>query len=208
MIGKGRKLGQKRSLKVYINHGLMSVDCECSCNQLQSELNQLVKDIETKKTISPHSKPWMNQDISKIIDELRVCRKRFSRHRSARNSLILKEKREEVGVQLALARKKWILEQSEKIPFVSEKEKWKIINDLTNSSPAFNVQPIAEEQDDGSTKYLFEDNEILGKMEQYHVVKNGLSDINRDKEELNTLIEEAKRHVNAPGIMNNPISVA
>ena len=51
------------------------------------------------------------------------------------------------------------------------KWKWKIINDLTNSSPAFNVQPIAEEQDDGSTKYLFEDNEILGKMEQYHLVK-------------------------------------
>ena len=120
-----------------------------------------------------------------MIDELRVCRKRFSKHRSERNAKILKQKREEVSVQLTLSHKNWILKQSEKIPFVNEKEKWKIINDLTNTSPNFSVQPIAEKQNDGSVKYLFEDDEILNKMEQYHVIKEGLSDINNDKKQHN-----------------------
>ena len=162
--------------------------------------------IETKKTISPHSKPRMNPDVSKKVDELRDFRKRFSRHRSERNSLLLEQKREEVCAQLALARQKWVLEQSARIPYVNEKEKWKIINDLTNTSQNFNVQPIAEIQEDGSTKYLFDDREILEKMEQYHIEKEGLSNINENMDQLLPLIEEAKRNINTPGILNDPIS--
>ena len=123
-----------------------------------------------------------------------------------KNSLILDEKREEVGVQLALSRKSWIRQQTENIPYVSDIEKWKIVNDLTNSSPAFAVQPIAKMQEDGSTKYLFDDDEILDEMEKYHITKTGLSDINHEMEQLNRLIEEARKNVDAPGIMNNPIS--
>ena len=184
-----------------------STSCKDACEQLQLELNKLVEAIADKKTISPHSKPWMSQKISKMIDELRVCRKRFSKHRSERNAKILKQKREEVSVQLTLSHKNWILKQSEKIPFVNEKEKWKIINDLTNTSPNFSVQPIAEKQNDGSVKYLFEDDEILNKMEQYHVIKEGLSDINNDKDEVEELIERARNNT-IPGIMNNPICAA
>ena len=105
-------------------------------------------------------------------------------------------------------RKNWILEQTEKIPYVSDKEKWKIVNDLTNSSSTFAVQPIAQKQEDGSIKYLFDDEEILDEMEKYHITKNRLSDINQEMEQLNTLIEEARKNVDAPGIMNNPISDA
>ena len=104
--------------------------CTSACNQLQAELNELFKNIETKKTISPHSKPWMNPDISQKVDELREYRKRFSRHRSERNSLLLDQKREEVCAQLALVRQKWVLEQSARIPYVSEKEKFRLRSEV------------------------------------------------------------------------------
>ena len=79
---------------------------------------------------------------------------------------------------------------------------------ISQTSTTLSVQPIAEVQEDGSNKYLFEDKEILDKMEKYHITKSGLSDISKDMEQLNTLIKEAKRDVNAPGIMNNFISDA
>ena len=71
-------------------------NCESACNQLQLKLDELVKNVETKKTISPHSKPWMNRDLSSLVDDLREHKRRFARHRSERNSLLLEKKREEV----------------------------------------------------------------------------------------------------------------
>ena len=70
------------------------------------------------------------------------------------------------------ARIEWRNSQCDKLEDVPERQKWRIINTLTNNESKTQVQPIRKKRSDGSSEYLFEDKEILSEMEKYHIEKN------------------------------------
>ena len=88
------------------------------------------------------------------------------------------KRREKVIESLELAKEKWKISQYEKIACTSsEKEKWKIINDMTNTTVQMNVQPIRHiNKESKEVEYLFEDSEILKEMEKYHILKESIYD--------------------------------
>ena len=134
-------------------------------------LLNLVEKLAKKKTITKHSKPWIDRKMAEKLAELRMLRKKFKRHKSMLNQKLYEEKREGVITEFEIAKEKWKVRQCESIAHAkSDKEKWKIINELTNTSVRMEVQPIR--QVDVVTKeivYLFEDGEILKEMENYHI---------------------------------------
>ena len=93
----------------------------------------------------------------------------YSRRRSALNLERLAKARQDASDFLALAKHSWVIKECNKIPDVSEKDKWRIINKLSSSSSSSTVQPI--EIVSGSGDYAFSDIEIRSLMEKYHVSK-------------------------------------
>ena len=83
------------------------------------------------------------------------------------------KRREEIKIYLELVKEKWRVSQCEKIAFASsDKEKWKIINIMTNSTAKMEVQPIRHINEvSKEVEYLFDDVDILNKMEKYHIMK-------------------------------------
>ena len=55
------------------------------CDQLVKKLIELVDKIGVMKTISKHSRPWIDKDVSEILEQLRDIRKKFLKHRSMTN---------------------------------------------------------------------------------------------------------------------------
>ena len=111
----------------------------------------------------------MNRELKAAMDDLRKSSSRYSRHRSELNKDLLDKKRDEVRLIAGLCRQNWIMNECARMTDANYKEKWQIINKLTNTATNFQVQPIAEKQADGSVKFYFEDADVLRKMEQYHI---------------------------------------
>ena len=63
----------------------------------------------------------------------------------------------------------WWLSECEKLSEVSESQKWKLINKLTNQSST-TVQPILKICN-GTQEYLFTDDDICRELEDYHISK-------------------------------------
>lgn len=98
--------------------------------EIQQKLEGLVEQIATKKTINKHSRPWIDKELSTKLNELRESRRKFFRHRSISN--------------------KQSFEQCSKIAnATSGKEKWKIINKMTNSAGQMSIQPIRIKDQNG-----------------------------------------------------------
>ena len=59
------------------------------------------------------------------------------------NKSIYEKKRDKIIIEVELAKEKWRISQCEKIGSTSsDKEKWKIINNMTNTTTQMEVQPI------------------------------------------------------------------
>ena len=65
------------------------------------------------------------------------------------------------------AEEEWWLSECEKLSEVSESQKWKLINKLTNQSST-TVQPILKICN-GTQEYLFTDDDICRELEDYHI---------------------------------------
>ena len=102
------------------------------------------------------------------------------------------------------------LRECEKLADVSEGEKWRRINRLTNQAAASDIQPLKKDID-GKDVYLFEDDDIRTELENYHISKSyqanmvdpqveaGISDIIKE------LVETAKSERDSH-MMNDDIS--
>ena len=73
-------------------------------NDLEVNLTKLVEVIAESKIITKHSKPWIDSEISALVDELRVSKKRYIRHRSMLNKRLYLDKREETIQKIDKAR--------------------------------------------------------------------------------------------------------
>ena len=84
----------------------------------------------------------------------------------------------------------WWLSECEKLSEVSESQKRKLINKLTNQSST-TVQPILKICN-GTQEYLFTDDDICRELEDYHISKTqniANCDLNTEKEIQNTVSE-------------------
>ena len=115
----------------------------------------------------------MDNELSSMLSDLRELRKRYQRHRSMTNKTIFEEKRSQVEDYIEKMKELYKIEQCKRITEVkSEKEKWKIINKLTNSNPRMSVQPMRK-MVDGEEEYVFDDKDIIREIENYHISKEG-----------------------------------
>ena len=155
---------------------------------LTKSLVNLADNISTKKVMSRHSRPWIDKLLSSMLTDLRKLRKKFQRHRSQANRTKFEEKRIEVENYMDRMKEIYKINQCKKIAETkSDKEKWRIINKLTNSDPRMSVQPIRRKVD-GKEEYFFEDNDIIKEMEDYHICKDGAY----TQDDLDTWIESQK----------------
>ena len=152
-----------------------------------------------KKVISRHSRTWINKELSSMLSDLKELRKKFQKHRSMTNQDLLEEKRRQVEDYMEREKELYKIEQCKRIAEAnSDKEKWSIINKLTNSTPRMSVQPIRKCQN-GKEEYVFEDHEIIKEMEDYHICKEGA----HEQEELSRWIEEQKEFISADSDPND-----
>ena len=129
-----------------------------------------INNIATKKTITWHSRPWINSDIPNQLKH-RKQRKNCRLRRSARNTERLSELQKETVDMISNAEHEWWLSECGKRSSASEREKWKIINTFTNQSNESQVQPICKVEN-GKASYLFSDNDIIRELENHHILKN------------------------------------
>ena len=135
-----------------------------------------------------------------ILKELKKAKRAYSRHRSVGN-------KQGATSSLYIALLNWVNKQCGKLPNVAEKEKWRIINNLTNSTANFQVQPLLVQNDDGSSSYRFSDQEILHEMEQYHVAKSqDQSSVTTIKQSIEDMKSQARLDELDESVMNDPIS--
>jgi len=102
------------------------------------------------------------------LKRLRQARKRCRLRRSRVNVAEYVRLRKEVVEAVKKAEQEWWLEECDKIVGASQREKWKIINYLTNQAGISEVQPI-KKPINGDVVYLFEDEEIKVELEDYHI---------------------------------------
>ena len=149
------------------------VSIDVMSDGLVSSLVELAESIGTKKVVSRHSRPWVDNELSSMMEELRNLRRKYQRHRSETNKRSYEEKREQVENYLDKVKEVYKVEQCKRIAEArSDKERWQIINRLTNSEVRMSVQPIRRTVN-GKEEYAFEDKEIIEEMETYHICKEG-----------------------------------
>jgi len=135
-------------------------------NGFTEKIHECVENLACKKTLSVHSKPWISSDISDQLKILRKSRKKYKLRRSPANAAEYRKLQERVTDMINNAEYEWWLRECEKLADVSEGEKWKMINRLTNQAASADIQPI-KKVIDGNYVHLFEDDDIrteLGKL--------------------------------------------
>lgn len=185
-----------------------TLSADVMVEEFHTAISGIVDDLSSTKTVSPHSKPWVDRQCAASLKDLRNGRRAYSRHRSEGNLRALLELRVKAIDSLNSSRLNWINSQCGKLPLVSEKEKWNIINKLTNSTTNFQVQPLVVTQDDGTSKFVFSDEEILHQMEEYHISKDqDSSDVSRSKQSISEMKADAWQNIDGDdSIMNDSIS--
>ena len=128
-----------------------------------------------------------------MLEDLREMIKKFQRHRSLNNKVQYEEKKSKVEDYMERVKEVYKIDQCKMISEAkSEKEKWKIVNRLTNSDTRMTVQPIRKKTN-GKEEYVFDDEGIIKEMEDYHICKDGA----HRQEELDKWIEEQKMKVDS-----------
>ena len=106
---------------------------------LVASMQECVEQTATKRI---HSRPWIDSIISDRFKELRKMKKKCRNRRSRRNAEKYKEFLDETMIIVQQEERKYWLSQCNKLTTVSEKDKWKLINKLTNQQVSGAVQPI------------------------------------------------------------------
>ena len=149
-----------------------NIEPERAIEQLVEEINGLVNEVAISKVVSSHSKPWVSKDIAAMLNQLRAAKARYRRHRSPSNLSLLNHLRQQVSDSLVAAKEEWILNQCKSLPDLPEKQKWNVINRLSNFSPSGGIQPLKKHLPDGSSEFVFDDSGIREMMEEYHISKD------------------------------------
>jgi len=146
-----------------------NTDVDVMAKELNITLQECVDQLAVKKVVTEHSKPWINKELANLLKHLRCTRRkcRLRRNRANVNEYVRVQKLV-VGF-MEKAEEEWWLSECEKLSEVSESQKWKLINKLTNQSSTA-VQPILKVCN-GTQEYLFTDNEICRELEDYHISK-------------------------------------
>jgi len=150
----------------WISDPLLS--CDDMVKELDECISECVEKVAVKKVVTLHSKPWIDRQVAEQLKRLRQARKRCRLRRSRVNVAEYDRLQKEVVEAVKKAEQEWWLEECDKIVGASQREKWKIINYLTNQAGITEVQPI-KKPINGDVVYLFEDEEIRVELEDYHI---------------------------------------
>ena len=169
-------------------------------------LHKCVQDIASKRVISTHSKPWIDKNLSIQLKKLRHLRRKSRLRKSPRNISEYVKVRDATIEMLNKAEQEWFISECGKLPLVGESGKWKIINRLTNQSKDRGVCPIRKVVN-GQSVYLFEDDDILSEMEDYHVHKTqGSASSLLDTQTADSVFSDQQSNSTIYLAMNNDIS--
>ena len=130
-----------------------------------------VEEVGTTRTLSAHSRPWISPEISKELKELRVLRLKLTKRRTPLNHRRYVAHLDRTINRIKEAEDKWIIQECEKMSKLQGRAKWKVIDKITNQSTHEDIQPIRYKDENGDTKYAFEDQEILNLMETHYIRK-------------------------------------
>ena len=109
---------------------------------MEHKILKIVNEQASTKVVTIHSRPWVAKELSEQLKEMREIRKRYMKHRSMKNTKLYLEKSKEVAEAMEEARIEWRNSQCDKLEDVPERQKWRIINTLTNNQSKTQVQPI------------------------------------------------------------------
>ena len=151
-------------------------DTNTMVQELNVALDECVKKIATTKVVTSHSRPWITQELSDQLKLLRQQRKRCRLRRSVANVNEYHRIQKETLELTEKAENEWWLLECQQLTQLSESEKWKTINKLTNQPTSVGIQPI-KKMCNGDTVYLFTDKEICCELEDYHITKAQKDDV-------------------------------
>jgi len=144
-------------------------DVDIMAKQLNDKINECVDKVAIKKIITKHSKPWINREISNKLKDLRNSKKKCRLRRSRANVNEYIKLQSEIDDVIKKSEEEWWISECDKLSEVSNSEKWKLINKLTNQSNMV-VQPIRKTCN-VVQNYLFNDDDICHELEQYPICK-------------------------------------
>ena len=208
---KYREVSRGKLVELYENwNKFLRSDCDKMVHELVACIQRCVDEVAGKKVVTSHSRPWINRTIAERLKELRNARRKCRLRKLRVNCAQYERIKQETFGLIKKAEDEWWLAECEKLEVASEKEKWKIINKLTSHTVSSEVQPIRKTDDNGSTRYLFEEEEIRRELESYHVRRSHVVRRKCD-ENIQSCVEklalEAKA-VKVSGLMNKDISDA
>jgi len=148
-----------------------SDDVELIASELSDCIKLSVDAVATKKVISDHSRPWINSVISEQLKLLRNTKRKCRLRKSPANVALLCKVQKDTVEIIRKAKEEWWLSECQSLIHAPEKQKWKIIDRLTNQSQASGLQPI-KRIENGETVYVFGDDDIIHELQNHHICKN------------------------------------
>jgi len=171
------------------------IDTNTMVDEFTAKLDDCVKNIATTKVITSHSRPWITQEISDMLKLLRQQRKKCRLRKSPANVSEYCRIQKETIELIENAENDWWISECQRLTYLNESEKWKMINKLTNQSTSAGVQPIRKSCN-GKSVYLFTDSEICEELEHYHICKEQNDDSRYtdtvESEMIKDIVDEAR----------------
>ena len=184
----------------------------CGDNDIDTMVQELtlciqgcVDEIATTRTITRHSKPWFNPEISERCKKLRTLRRKSRYHKSPANVSFYKQFLNDTIVLIKEAERNYWVTECGKLALLDDKAKWKVIDRLTNQHSGNQVQPVRSLQL-GEQVYLFEDSEIVTEMEKHHILVPDPDIQTDDILQFLQHYEVSARNYSVDDLMNAPIS--
>jgi len=174
-------------------------------------IQDCVDNTATRRTVTKHSKPWINPTISDKLKELRKLKRKYRHRKSPANEAKYRQFLQETTDMVKQAEHDVWLAECNKLNHLPDKQKWKLIHRLTNQQHLSGAQPLRI-LDQGQVDYLFEDNDIKTELENYHIRKSSHTPatVLRNDDELVRNIQDLVHKAKSGGgneLMNAYISV-
>ena len=147
-----------------------SDDVEVIAGELSDCIQLSVESVATKKVISNHSRPYINSDVSEQLKLLRRTKRKCRYRKSPANVALLRKVQHDTIDIICKAKEEWWSAECQKLYDAPEKQKWKIIDHLTNQSQRSGLQPV-KRLVNGEAVYLFDDDDILHNLRNIISVK-------------------------------------
>ena len=109
-----------------------------------------------------------------VVTLLRRTKRKCRHRKSPANVALLRKVQHDTIDIICKAKEEWWSAECQRLYDAPEKQKWKIIDRLTNQSQSSGLQPV-KRLVNGEAVYLFDDDDILHELEKHHICKNQIS---------------------------------